>query len=121
MRRDQRDASVGIWAGLRDSLSRIALSTHQGHGDRSFRGCQSAVSEGAVKAVATAFAEACWLQTRPPIDKRAMRFDEFRVTEGVGEDDEFLFIVDMNDWPEGEGFGDWFVTLMREHGVEVWD
>ena len=29
--------------------------------------------------------------------------------------------VDMSNWPEGEGFGDWFVPLMEEHRVEVWD
>ena len=31
------------------------------------------------------------------------------------------FTVDMSNWPEGEGFGDWFEALMQEHKVEVWD
>ena len=106
----------------------MKLSTNQGHEDRSFRGCHPAVLgdghlddvdlQGAVKAVATAFAEGCWLQTS---DQNFLNNTCFEVTEGLGEDDEVLFVVDMTDWPEGEGFGDWFYALMREHGVEVWD
>ena len=29
--------------------------------------------------------------------------------------------VDLDEWPEGEGFGEWFRPLMEQHGVEVYD
>ena len=100
---------------------RSPLSTFQGHGTRSFAAFKDTFSEGAVEGLAKAFSAGCWAQTRRDPEQCQCAFSAFAVSSALGDTDEWLFTVDMSQWPEGEGFGSWFSDLMKKHEVLVWD
>jgi hypothetical protein len=39
----------------------------------------------------------------------------------IASSDDDMVIVDMENWPAAEGFGDWFQPLMQSHNVQIHD